>query len=181
MKKYYVKINEVEQGPYSAKEMRNMHLGDNVLVRVEGEHTWKPAGLYNFERLMAQELMRESRQSEHRNVEDLSEAAVAVETRRWNWGACLLPALWGAFNGVWWPLIILPLHSIPIVRLVVMIVMGVNGGRKAWERKEWQGVKHYMSVQHNWAIAGVVVFVLRLFVIIGYIMLVGMGMLLFEI
>ena len=97
----------------------------------------------------------------------------------WNWGAFLLSGLWGLFNGSAWAFFVLLLLSwIPvagaIIDLIVCIVLGVNGSKWAWEKKSWENAEHFNQVQHKWAVAGAIVFVLSL--VIGVIVaLVSIG------
>ena len=85
----------------------------------------------------------------------------------WNWGAFLLSGLWGLFNGSAWAFFVLLLLSwIPvaggIIDLIVCIVLGVKGSKWAWANKTWKSAEHFNRVQHKWAVAGAIVFVLSL-------------------
>lgn len=167
MTKYYLNINHVEMGPYSAKEVRNMNIGDSALVRIDGSKVWLDASCFNFERLMVQEVLEESRMKvQHGELDELPRSVGDVEARRWNWGACFMPCFWGLFNGVYWPLLIVVFHFVPIVypimRLALMIVMGIKGGQWAWKRNKWENVEQYITVQHRWAIVGICYFIARL-------------------
>lgn len=75
-------------------------------------------------------------------------------------GRLLFRLVVGVFNGVYWPLI----ELIPIVgqlaSLVVRIILGINGNRWAWENKVWTNAEHFNRVQHQWAIAALIFFLI---------------------
>ena len=49
-----------------------------------------------------------------------------------------------------------------IIDLIVCIVLGVKGSKWAWANKTWKSAEHFNRVQHKWAVAGAIVFVLSL-------------------
>lgn len=102
-------------------------------------------------------------QGPQRPAESLSSASTSASSKPvsgWNWGAFYFGWLWGVFNGVYWPLI----ELIPIVgqlaSLVVRIILGINGNRWAWENKVWTNAEHFNRVQHQWAIAALIFFLI---------------------
>ena len=48
MYKFYVKMENAESGPYSAKEIKELDLLEDILVRQESEMEWHEAKKYNF-------------------------------------------------------------------------------------------------------------------------------------
>ena len=53
---------------------------------------------------------------------------VPAGVRRWNWGAFLLPVLWGPFNRTWTPLLF---AFIPVVGIIVTaFVLGARGNHR---------------------------------------------------
>ena len=90
------------------------------------------------------------------------------EAHRWNWGAFLLNWIWGIGNNT--PIALLAL--VPVVNLVIMVVLGAKGGEWAWRNKRWESVEAFRRVQHNWAIAGVLVWI----VVIGLVAATAFGL-----
>ncbi len=90
------------------------------------------------------------------------------ERRKWNWGGFFFGWLWGVCNGVYWPLIGIACNFIPWVGLLatlgISIYLGLKGTGIAWEKKEWESYEQFKKVQHNWAVAGVIVFGISLVV-----------------
>ena len=94
-----------------------------------------------------------------------------VDTSKWNWGAFSLYPIWGLFNGCWWGILVG--FFLGCFFPIPNIVFGVYGTRWAWENKMWRSAEDFEHTQHNWAIAGIIIFVLNilsiLFVTIPYI------------
>jgi hypothetical protein len=72
--------------------------------------------------------------------------------RGWNWGAFILPPIWGIGNNVWIGL----LGFIPLVNFVMAIYLGAKGNELAWNARQWDSAEHFRSVQKKWAIWGLV-------------------------
>lgn len=95
------------------------------------------------------------------------------ELKKWNWGGFMFGWLWGVFNGVIWPLVAIPCNFIPkvgpLISLGIGVYLGLKGTRMAWEKKTWESYEQFKRVQHNWAVAGIIVFCISLVigVIIG--------------
>ena len=88
-----------------------------------------------------------------------------VDVSKWNWGAFALYPIWGFFNGCWWAFLIAMflwwLSPIP------NIIFGVYGTRWAWQNKTWSSAADFMSTQHSWGIAGIIVFAINILSILG--------------
>ncbi|GAG76086.1 unnamed protein product, partial [marine sediment metagenome] len=82
-------------------------------------------------------------------------AVVPEEIKKWNWGAFLLPWIWGIGNNVWIAL----LCFIPYVNFIMIFVLGAKGSEWAWQKKRWDSIEHFKNVQKKWAIAGLVLFI----------------------
>jgi hypothetical protein len=78
-------------------------------------------------------------------------AAVPVELDYWNWGAFLLNWIWGIGNNTFIAL----LMFVPLVNIVMLIVLGVQGNAWAWRNKRWRDIDHFKRVQRKWAIWGI--------------------------
>jgi hypothetical protein len=76
----------------------------------------------------------------------------------WNWGAFLFTWIWGLFNGAYVTLWGLLLWFVPLGNIVWAIVCGVNGNRWAWQGKPWTSAEQFRSVQHKWALAALIFF-----------------------
>jgi hypothetical protein len=74
---------------------------------------------------------------------------------RWNWGAFFLNWIWGLGNNTFIALLAL----VPLVGFVVMFVLGAKGSEWAWRNKHWESVEHFRRVQRNWAVAGLIAWV----------------------
>lgn len=91
------------------------------------------------------------------------------QLKKFSWGAFAMSPLWGLCNGVYWPLLLIPLSMIPFVGSVLDLIgavyFGIKGNRMAWNSKhEWDGFDHFLRVQRGWNIAGIIVFGLSLLV-----------------
>jgi hypothetical protein len=100
------------------------------------------------------------------NPDPRNAGALPPGVARWNWGAFLLNWIWGLGNNTFVALLAL----VPIVNVVMIFVLGAKGGEWAWRNKRWESVEHFKSVQRNWAVAGVIVWlaVLGLFAAIFF-------------
>ncbi len=76
----------------------------------------------------------------------------------WNWGAFFFTWIWGLFNGAYVTLWGLLLWFVPLGNIVWAIVCGLNGNRWAWQGKPWTSSEHFRSVQHKWALAALIFF-----------------------
>ena len=74
----------------------------------------------------------------------------------WSWGAFAMYGLWGLFNGCWWAILISLIggYFYPIPN----IIFGIKGRRMAWEKGSWNSAQDFIQTQHNWDIAGMIVF-----------------------
>ena len=170
-------------GPYSAREIRDLQLMDDILVTEESMSDWLPAGRFDFDDMVRKELQAcvnddgtinrtpnsLQRQMNSSNQQNLD---VPTEIKGWNWGAFIWRWLWGIFNGVYWPLVLILINFIPyvgpIISLVCSIVLGINGNEWAWKGKSWSSVAEFKRVQHNWAIA--IWWVLCISLVIGFLL-----------
>lgn len=92
---------------------------------------------------------------------------VPKEVTGWNWGAFLLPVIWGPFNEVWFSL----LSIIPIGSVVMPIVLGVKGNDWAWQCKKWDSIEQFKKTQHKWMIWGVISLILPVILALGLILI----------
>lgn len=82
-------------------------------------------------------------------------AEIPPELDRWNWGAFFLNWIWGIGNSTFIALLAL----IPGINIIVMIVLGARGSRWAWRNRAWHDAAHFRRSQRNWAIAGLVIWI----------------------
>lgn len=89
---------------------------------------------------------------------DYSQARIDDELERWNWGAFLGNILWGAFNGIYWPLLLLVVVWVPylgqVATLCVSVFLGFNGSRMAWRSGIYRNFSDYLKTQRTWIIVG---------------------------
>ena len=88
---------------------------------------------------------------------------------KWNWGAFSLSWIWGIFNGLYWPLIIIALNFIPyigfIFSLYICIKLGIRGNKLAWRLAKQNAVSEndFVCIQKRWNYAGlsfIIIFVI---------------------
>ena len=125
---FYVKMDEQEFGPYSLNEIKELPLLDDTLVtesRLNGE--WRPACEFDFQSLS--EALNERKVSSTKQVSVQQLSTIATDSSQksrevngeqeppilnlWNWGAFVLPWIWGVCNNIYWPLVIIALNFIP--------------------------------------------------------------------
>lgn len=95
----------------------------------------------------------------------------------WNWGVFTFSWIWGAFNGVYWPLflflvLLIPVGGLiifPIGALVIAIILGAGGNKMAWENCKWRDTMQFQFVQRNWNIAAALMWGWLLIAILGMI------------
>lgn len=94
-----------------------------------------------------------------------------AKLNKWSQGAFLLGGIWGLFNGVYWPIIVIvPLCLLDLVidthwfgivvtfvEFAIFIYLGSNGRSLAWKNKKWESVEKFCKVQRGWDIAGFIV------------------------
>jgi hypothetical protein len=83
-------------------------------------------------------------------------AEIPSELDRWNWGAFFLNWIWGIGNSTFIALLAL----VPFVNIVMIFVLGARGSRWAWRNRYWRDAEHFRKTQRNWAIAGLIIWVL---------------------
>jgi hypothetical protein len=81
------------------------------------------------------------------------------ELNSWNWGAFFFGWLWGVFNGVYWPLVVLIPYIGWAAALIISIVLGIKGNVWAWKGRYWRDFNHFKSVQRSWAMWALYVFI----------------------
>lgn len=94
-------------------------------------------------------------------------AEIPAELDRWNWGAFFLTWIWGIGNSVFIAL----LMFVPFVNIVVIFVLGARGSRWAWRNRAWRDAEHFRKTQRNWAIAGLISWV----VVFGLVATIAVG------
>lgn len=205
--KYQVKIDDsVMPELYTFDQLIDEGLLDEIdekiKVRLNGEDVWQTARSYPFaDKEKNTELphnsTRESKgtsqfsncehnasstqhtdyECHNRNVQqDIPMYPSIVD--KWNWGAFCLSWIWGLFNGLYWPLIIVVFNFIPYIGVFLSICicfyLGKRGNMLAWMIAERKGltVKHYIDIQKKWNIVGILFFPLLVcFVITSCILL----------
>lgn len=98
-------------------------------------------------------------------------------SNKWNWGAFCFSWIWGIFNGLYWPLVIIVANFIPYVGIVISlgicIFLGLRGNKLAW--KAWNAApdvearkESFNHVQKKWNDAGILFIVLSTIAIMLY-------------
>lgn len=93
-----------------------------------------------------------------------SQAEIDRTIEKWNWGAFFCTWLWGVFHKMYWPLAIIIISGIPYIgqvcSLCLCVYMGLKGSRIAWNSGKYSDFDAYKKAQRNWAIGGLVWFLL---------------------
>lgn len=195
--KFYIQKEGQTHGPYTISELKRMNLSGDTLISEESmDGEWLPASRFNFEDL----LEREQEGGSETGIPEEKHPAGSVPNgqvfppsggssgekrtpsilRKWNWAAFLLSWVWGLFNGVYWPVVLVLVNMIPNVgwalALAGCIFLGIRGNKLAWNgRKKWQNANEFEIMQRKWSMAalillGIAIVVEILLLIIGYIM-----------
>lgn len=88
--------------------------------------------------------------------------AIPEEIKGLCWGGFLLHLFWGIGNRVWLALLML----IPYVNIAIPFILLFKGNEWAWRNKKWESVEHFKRVQHNWTIAGLIVYAIPIGILI---------------
>ena len=161
--KFYIKMDEKAYGPYTLDEYHALDVPDDTEVMESSVGEWYLAKDYpSYEELKAMENFGGP------VVPPLPPSLPPVQDEQpktgWNWGAFGFSWLWGIFNGVYWPLIIIPCAFMPLlfdsptffyisssIRLAIVIALGIYGNKWAWESKSWESAAKFNKVQKNWS------------------------------
>lgn len=79
---------------------------------------------------------------------------VPDDIRGWSWGAFGLNGIWGLGNRTYSALF----AFIPLINIVMIIILGLNGRRWAWKNRDWESTEHFERVQRKWDLAGKITF-----------------------
>lgn len=192
--KFYVQMEGQSYGPYTVKELMELPLLDDTLLTEESMNgEWLPARRFDFEDMLKKENGTASTSFSSANMQTRSNFqhtyTPPVQDRinpdgtinmsgtpsiigKWNWGAFWFNWLWGIFNGVYWPLLLILVGLIPFVgwiaTLAGCIYLGIKGNELSWNsNKNWPSVEDFEKTQKNWSIA--VLWVLGISFILGII------------
>ena len=91
------------------------------------------------------------------------EQAFPKDINRFNWGAFLMPCVWGPANNTLIPLLSLVIMFAPfgfVLNIVFSIYCGIKGNEWAWTNKQWNSIKEFHSVQKKWAIRIIIAYAL---------------------
>lgn len=179
---------------------------EKIKVRLNGENVWQIARNYPFADVeaKAKQPNAASRESQsvyqsRRSVPNASQHDISSEqycrceyiqrknqrtmpmypsiVDKWNWGAFTLSWIWGIFNGLYWPLIIIALNFIPyigvIISLCICVLLGKNGNLYAWRKAKPRGesVEHFNYIQFMWNTAGQIGVIVFMFLFLVLLMI----------
>jgi len=127
--------------------------------------TTKPDSAKDVTRLFRNQVFRKKGEPEYSlgemdgyaaNMSGLGKrSTIPPEVRGWNWGAFLLPIIWGILNHVWISLLCL----IPGVGFPMIFVLGAKGNEWARRSSEWDSIEQFRREQRDWALWGLGVWV----------------------
>ncbi len=186
-------------GPYTVKELMELPLLDDTLLTEESMNgEWLPARRFDFEDMLNKEngsvselingnnpssignyqhtitSQLHGRHSSDGGINIYSDGTISMGTPsiigKWNWGAFWFNWIWGIFNGVYWPLLLILVGLIPFVgwiaTLAGCIYLGIKGNELSWNsNKNWPSVEDFEKTQKNWSIA--VLWVLGISFVLG--------------
>ena len=199
MYKFYIYTDAGLQGPYSAVEIRDMQLEKGTLLSEMLINDGEPIPIedLDIDFFCGEELgikiepKMQKRESEALDKEEVEttveeEAETTDEdkpaiTENWNWGAFSLPAIWGLFNGIYWPLavnliisallqfamyvisdssIIITVASL-VLTFLMMVYLGTEGNKLAWKKAaKYKSKEKFESSQRIWNKIGIISFVI---------------------
>lgn len=106
---------------------------------------------YNLEKL----------EQENRYKVDEFVDAFPEKLNKFNWGACILPPIWGLCNNSPIACLTILLGLIPYIGCFLVIgfsiYCGIKGNEWAWHNKEWVDMKQFHEVQRKWAFGAIIV------------------------
>lgn len=85
------------------------------------------------------------------------------DVSKWNWGAFMMPVIWGFGNKSYLPLLTL----IPVFGFIWVFIVGAKANQWAWQNNQYRDVEEFTRVQETWNRAG---FVIILLYIIAFIL-----------
>ena len=197
--RFYIRMDGTTYGPYSTEEIMNLNVPDDTEVMEESVQGWYLAKDYPFTDLLAAEkgyhidddgTLRKinipgahtqttsstTTQQQPSITSSTSTSSDESPKFGWNWGAFFFNWLWGVFNGVYWPLVLILLSAlssvlpwVSFITLGACIYLGINGSEQAWNGKSWDSAREFNRVQKGWSKAVLWTFVISigLGVIIG--------------
>jgi len=83
------------------------------------------------------------------------DSVVPAEIKKWNWGAAVVPFIWGPYFGVWISL----LTFVPFVNMIWWIVLGIKGNEWAWRKMRWESVEKFNETQKKWNKWGLIILI----------------------
>lgn len=94
-----------------------------------------------------------------------SQAEIDQAIGKWNWGAFFCSWIWAVCHKMYWPVAILFVNMLPYVGqvccLALCVYLGLNGSKIAWRCGKYNDdFDAYRRAQRNWAIGGVIFFIL---------------------
>lgn len=151
-------------GPYTAKEILELDLLDDILVTEESMNgQWLQAKKFDFNDMSQKEsgfVINGDGSISRAPVEEPREGPytpTSQDLSKWNWGAFMFNWLWAICNGIYWPLLLILLNFIPYVGPIVAfglcVYLGIKGTEMAWNAKTWPSWKSFKETQHKWAVA----------------------------
>lgn len=106
----------------------------------------------------------EEKESNYGQANAYSQAEIDKALEKWNWGGFFCTWLWAICHRMYWPLLILLVGAIPylgqVCGLSLCVYLGLKGSRIAWESGKYKDFESYRRAQRNWAIGGLVWFIL---------------------
>lgn len=105
-----------------------------------------------------------ARENKYGQANAYSQSDIDKELEKWNWGAFFWSWIWAAFHKIYWPLCIILIGLIPyagqVCALCLCVYLGMKGSRLAWNSGKYTDFESFKRIQHNWAVAGLIFFVL---------------------
>lgn len=171
---FYIRMDNTIFGPYSTQEIIEMDVPGDTEVMEESEKEWGLAKHFPFTDYLAAEkgfvieddgsvkkIPSQSHTSTNTQPEPDSQTTTCESPKLgWNWGAFFFNWLWGIFNGVYWPLLIMIPSGLSyrypaagIISFIMCVILGIYGNEMAWANKYWRNAKEFNETQHKWSVA----------------------------
>ena len=143
-------------------QMDNFSRRDNVQSMGRQTEQFTPGAVKD----VSQNYVRPDRRENYGQANVYSQADMDRAMEKWNWGAFFCSWLWAVVQKMYWPLAILIIGGIPYVgqvcSLCLSVYLGLKGSRIAWESGKYKDFEAYKKAQHNWAVGGVIWFLISL-------------------
>ena len=98
---------------------------------------------------------------------------IPEEIKGWNWGAALLPYIWGLSHKAYIITILAYITAVLIPiggALFWLVAFGMRGNEWAWRNKKWESVEKFQAKQRVWRTWGFIIFPIAIILLLARIL-----------